>query len=357
MKKLSILFFSIAASMLYFSCNKNNDLQNPDPVTIDSATIMGFKDSTQLIKSISAFSYDSANGELEDSATRYYFYDTLNKKIIISFQPVTNSNQSYDGVEYSYNNKGLVSHISWKYFATTPGDYSPFISSDYTYDDKNVIKNASVTLNGGEHYSVSFSKTVLPSGGYQLEWTPPALYNGYPDGTSFIVKFDTDGKMLAYYYVLENRIESGDSAVYDANGSISKLIDINFFYKGPSSVTPDSVSSYTKYDFVSRGTKGDQLYNLNQVVNNGLANIPNSMSYNFIGIDGIDDYVYQYSKYPLQNTKINKVVNYPEGGSGLHLINFNSTPEYDSKNRLRRYGMFFNDDVLSYVEYIISYYK
>jgi len=345
MKKLSVLFLSIAVFIFYTSCSKNNDLKNPDPVTIDSATIMGFKDSTQLIKSITGISYDSASGGITDSATQFYFYDTLNKKIILSLQPVTNSTQSYDGIEYNYNNAGLVSHISWKYFHNTQSDSTPFISSDYIYDDVNVLKSASVNQFGGKHYTISFNKTVLSNGGYQLAWKDTSPY-GYPDSSSYIVNFDAGGKMQEYYYVFGNTTYWSDSSIYDSNGNFSKILTRIYS-------NPGSSSSYTFYDFISRDTKGDQLYNLNQIVNNGLANIPNSISYSFIGVDAIDDYVYQYSKYPALTTKI-----YREDQSGNpYYVNFNSAPQYDSKDRLVKYRMFFNDAELSYGDYIISYYK
>lgn len=355
MKKLSVALILIAAGFFYTSCSKNNDLQNPDPVTIDSATIMGFKDSTQLIKSITGISYDSTSGEITDSATMYYFYDTLNKKIILSLQPVSNSTQSYDGVEYNYNSAGLVSHISWKSLSGTQNSNFQFISTDYIYDAANVIKSASVALVDGEHYTISFNKTQLPSGGYQLAWTDASSFNpnGYPGSTSYVANYDNSGRLQKISVSPGNRINWSDSSVYDLNGSISKVIATDYFYQNSSSGNPDSSSSVTSYDFISRDTKGDQLYNLNQIVNNGLANIPNSISYSFVGVDAIDDYVYQYSKYPALTTKI-----YREDQSGNpYYVNFNSAPQYDSKNRLVRYRMFFSDVDLSYVDYIIGYYK
>lgn len=356
MKTLLIL---IAATILYSSCNKNNDLRNPDPTTIDSATIMGFKDSTQLIKSITGIIYDSATGAIEDSSSRYYFYDTLNKRIILSLQPVSNPDQSYDGVEYSYNSAGLLSHVSWKYLNNTPSVGQSFITSDYIYDDANVIKSASVVLFGGPNYTISFNKTTLPSGGYQLSWTDSSPYNdnGYPGSTHYIADFDKSGRIERYSNTFGNQINWTDSIVYDLNGNFSRVINIGYFYKTSSDTNPDSTTIDTAYDFTSRDIKGDQLYNLNQIVNNGIANIPNSISYSFAGVDAIDDYVYQYSKYPVLSTNIRRTVDYNGGGIGVYHVNFSSSPEYDSKNRLVKYRMFFNDFELSYIDYIISYYK
>jgi hypothetical protein len=57
------LLASAILSCMFFSCNKNAD--NPDAVKVDSVTIMGFKDSTLLIKSIAEVDYDN-NGNKTD---------------------------------------------------------------------------------------------------------------------------------------------------------------------------------------------------------------------------------------------------------------------------------------------------
>ena len=67
----------IALIISLVSCQKN--ISSPNP-TIISTNIFGFADSTQLIKSITYHNQDS-------SGSQYFFYDTVNRKIIVSLQP------------------------------------------------------------------------------------------------------------------------------------------------------------------------------------------------------------------------------------------------------------------------------
>jgi hypothetical protein len=61
-----MIFFCMAAVTIYTSCKKT-DVPNKPLSPSDSATIMGFKDSTQLIKSLREISYDSATNMITDS--------------------------------------------------------------------------------------------------------------------------------------------------------------------------------------------------------------------------------------------------------------------------------------------------
>jgi len=184
MKKLSLIFFCIAAVTVYTSCQKNVEPNLPLSPG-DSATIMGFKDSTQLIKSIHQVYYDSA-GTFQDSLTAYLFYDTLNRKITIrSGAPVITQ-------EYSYNSAGLLVHFK-------SNDPQAVASIDYTYDALNILKTASVNDGpAGNSYVYSINKTVLPSGNYQLSWldTDPGVL---PDSNYYFANFDSKGKLLSYY--------------------------------------------------------------------------------------------------------------------------------------------------------------
>ncbi|MEO8821795.1 MAG: hypothetical protein ABI267_00630, partial [Ginsengibacter sp.] len=90
---------------LLFSCKKNDVAKSP--VTVNSTTIMGFKDSTQLVKSFLENDYDSS-GNFVDSGGFYFYYDTINKKIIISSQFTPSSSIANYVVALSYNNNGLL---------------------------------------------------------------------------------------------------------------------------------------------------------------------------------------------------------------------------------------------------------
>jgi hypothetical protein len=335
MEKLKIIFLFCTTLMLYNSCKKNDTQKDPDSPTLDSATIMGFKDSTQLIKSIHRIDYDST-GAFRDSSTIYLYYDTVNRKVTIrSGRPVTTD-------EYSYNSSGLLVHFEQS------GDTSAVASIDYTYDASNILKTASVNDKpGGNSYVYSINKTLLSSGNYQLSWldTDPAVL---PDSNYYLVNFDNKGKLLSYY---DTGIIS-DSIIYDANENISKVEET--FYT--TRYNANGSTSFTLYDFLSRDTKGDQLYNLFQILNNGVANIPPDIA--VFGATGDMGFFYQLRKYPTLSTNINRPVGDEYcAGCAVHVVNFNNAPQYDSQNRLVKYSTFFNDAEVYRIDYIIGYYK
>lgn len=347
-----LFFFFLSGIVFLTSCQKEID-----PVLInnvDSTTIAGFKDSTLLIKSISKTLNDSATGAIYDSDTEYYYYDTLNKKTIISYEVILNPTQPYNGVELNYNSKGLLSHIVEKYIGGT--DSSNISSIDYTYDAGNVVKTSSIELFNGQRFMISFNKIARPSGGYQLSWIDDFPYDENvftgPQGASYIVNFNSNGKLLSYKYSYKGST-GVDSLIYDVSGNVAKVINTDLFYQTPPYTTPDSSSTYTWYDFVSRDTKGDQLYNLNRILYNGISEIPNSILR--FGADyKLDGYIFQFSKFPALSTKISRS---DQGVKNSYIANFNSVPQFDSKNRLTKYRLFFDDKQLDYGDWSITYYK
>jgi hypothetical protein len=350
MKNIKYLFiFFLFPSVFFISCKKDIS-----PATLnlpDSTTIAGFKDSTLLIRSISKNLHDSATGAVYDSSTEYYFYDTLNKKVIISQTPVSSSTQSYNGVELNYDSKGLLVHIAEKYLSA-PADNSSISSIDYTYDASNAIRTSSIKLFSGMNYGISFSKTSLPSGGYQQSWTDTYPYYGQPDTTYYTVDFKSNGKLMDYAYSNGNNVSAKYSISYDPNDNITKVTSTELFYLKPPYTVPDSSISVDFYTFNSRDTKGDQLYNLNKIIYNGIAEMPHSV-FRLSGPDEIEEYAYQYSKYPALSTNVYRT----NQGNGSYISKFNSIPQYDSKNRLIKYRFFFNDVQLDYTEWAINYYK
>ncbi|MEO8821765.1 MAG: hypothetical protein ABI267_07730 [Ginsengibacter sp.] len=325
MNKFKTLLFLIAATTLYSSCNKHNDLQNPDPVTIDSVNIMGFKDSTLLIKSLHRIDFNG-DGTFEDSSMSYISYDTLNRKITI-----TDGKGSETG-EYAYNTKGLLIHILEK-------DDNGTSTTDYTSDESNILK--SVTENGvpggGEIYTLN--KTLLPSGNYQLSWESPSDILSPNTHENFLANFDSKGSTLSYYDYTNDELSLSDSILYDAGGNISKVIRTRSNASRP----------FTQFDFISRDTKGDQLYNFYSILYNGVANFSDLYS----GFSGIfNQSFFQFFKYPALSTDITNA-----DGDSFKTISFNDTPQYDSKNRLIKFREFFNDVELYVTEYTIGYYK
>jgi hypothetical protein len=346
----SILGFAMLGISI-ISCTKDS-IQNT-PIPVNDSTIAGFKDSTLLIKSISYALYDSADGTVYDSGTQYYLYDTIQQQIILSAQPVSNAAEQFDGVIYSYNDSGLLSQALNKYTSYTPGDNSA-ATATYTYDGNKIINTAKIFLVNGMNYTILFSKISLPSGGYQLSWVDTSPYNGNPAITSYVTNFDSKGKLISYDYLDDSKIKYSDSMTYDAGGNISKVIETSFFYQTPPYTTSDSSETFTRYDFISRDARGNQLYNLNQVVYNGIANFPNSASDAFLGNGDVDENAWQLTKFPALSTRIRRQ---NQSNGNVYFADFNSTPQYDSKNRLVKYRLFFNDVQLDHVDYIITYYK
>ena len=338
MKKLLIILLCLLITIVYTSCNKN-DVPSPRLSSKDSATIMGFKDSTQLIKSIREISYDSATNSITDSTITYFHYDTINRKITIRLMDYSDPGQANrDSFEYSYNNEGLLIHVENKSSQIT----TEFLKSeDIIYDADDVVKTVTSRSVDGTTLVYSMNKEPLAGGGYSLSWFD--LLNA-PDTAYYTVNFDNDNRVTSYYFY-----GNSDSLIYDAEGNISRVMET--VYLTPYSLT--GADTFPLYDFVSRDTKGDQLYNLNRIMYNGISNFPAETSFGVA-----DEFQYQYTKYPALSTKINRPASGAyEAGGGVYLINFSSTPEYDSKNRLVKYKAFFNDIKLSYLEYVISYYK
>lgn len=338
MKKLTAILFFIAAGTFYISCNKNNDLRNPDPVTIDSATIMGFKDSTQLIKSISIISIDSFGNNI-DTQTIYFYYDTLNKKININTQYETSPIPSQYSLVLSYNNAGLI--IQQKAM-----DTNWVSTTDYTYDAQNVLNSETTTDNNGVE-TFHLTKTSLPSGGYSLS-TKSSQTNFVHDSILNTFNFDATGKLILWSDLYLPYPNGGyiDSIVYDPSGNVSKVIETSLENTG----TPPT---YSLFEFSSRDTKGDQLYNLNTILYNGIADFPEDENNIALGglFNGFDNfYFYQFTKYPSLSTKV-----YQQSNNSY--VTFNPSPQYDSKNRLIKYKMYNGDSPYYYEEYNISYYK
>jgi hypothetical protein len=345
------LFFvpSLIAILALASCQKDVDPGGPVLPIPDEV-----KDSTFLIKQLS-FAYDIGS-PTEDSIIETFFYDTVNKKIVITWDgPDDNYIPPGTDGELGYNAKGLLSHITYKY----PGDYIPQVydykTIDITYDAQNVLQKIVVENGVGDFDSRTFTKTALPAGNYQLTWNEI----GYDEDSSFRrVEFDNDNKAIVNYTEYFYYPSPGDPAryktilidsfAYDAGGSVTKV------FKKVDDVDQNISLDFILYEYV-RQTKGDQLYNQRQVLMNGLANIP------FGDYDGIIedafgilsftlgyDYL-QYSKYPVQTTKARLY-----DGSFKDFI---SSSTFDSKNRLTKFTGFFHDYDLDPIEYRVKYYK
>jgi hypothetical protein len=338
MKKLLMILFCMGAVTVYTSCKKT-DVPNTPVSPKDSATIMGFKDSTQLIKSIREYSYDSATDAITDSTITYLYYDTVNRKISLKLKDYSDpSESSLDSFQYSYNSSGLLVQFANKSSqanATNPN----LITEDIVYDASNIVKTVIDNYADGSTFTFSMNKTSLANGSYSLNWYD--LLNA-PDTAYYTVNFDNTGRTTSYYFD-----QYSDSIIYDGTGNMSQVKRTEY------PPLPNAPRTYVLYDFVSRDTKGDQLYNLNRILNNGIANFSDETSFSVLS-----EFDYQYIKYPALATNVLRFPNgYGSGDVNGYTINFTSTPQYDNQNRLVKYKIFFNDIPFSYFEDVITYYK
>jgi hypothetical protein len=346
----SILLISLGS----LSCTKTGDI--PSKPQAGSSNIFGFADSSKLIKSITYQLQDSTN-------TQYFFYDTANRKIIVSLQSISTATQSYtDGEEFFYDANGLLIHTDAKFIIPSDGFFS---SADYTYDEQHVLKSASTTLFGGVTYSADYTKTIV-QGGFLLSTlsTNPGD-NGFTD-SSYTAAFIDNNNRFASFYQTYNLSEPGvyntspngdtyfnylDTIIYDASGYMTKWISTN----PPDPLKADSLVTKTIYDYSARSTKGDQLYNLGKTLYNGIDNVPFPIIDFFAGqLSSQGEIGMQTYKYP--TTQTSYFANDSLGNS-VGSLNFNSPAVFDDSSRLVKYHNFMHYFPYSGYDILITYYK
>ena len=355
MKKTGQAFILLFLMVLMLGSCQKSDITGTGTKP-DSTNIFGLLDSTMIIKSIT---YTSSAG----SGTDYFFYDTANRKIIVSWQPVTSADGDYtDGQEFSYDAFGMLIHISGKFSGQADGFCT---SADYTYDDQHVLSSAHMIVPGLD-YSASYTRTPV-SGGYLLSelYTLPSS-NGYTDSNYSAALVDDSGRLAAFYNVYNNT-EPGDpkntspngdtyfyftdSLVYDATGNLVR----EWQTYPPDLLKPDSLVRVAIYDFGVRDTKGDQLHNLGETLFRGIGHLPFPIidffagELSLMGDDGLQVY-----KYPALHTKI---IVADSNGIFNTQMDFDNPAEYDGLNRLVKYRNFTHFSPFETYDMLISYYK
>ena len=353
-RNISFLFIILIFAA---ACQKNVDIdldnQPPLPENV--------KDSTELIKSIRLNRLEVSGEPSDDSVKEDYFYDTINKKIIVTYDHSASNPDYYNfiGYEHSYDNNGLLKSVTHKYRDGFVSYDRFLVSVKLDYDADKVIQKLTTQNYKGDIRVVPFTKTSLPGGKYELAWDEP-LFTGWAEDTiNKRATFSTDGRCLRVEYrrMYENAMGEPlrfliyiDSLIYDAAGNIQKIQETNI------DTTNHEEEDYLGCEFFSHYTKGDQLYKQKQLLLNGIANMPfdeDLFSGNISGILSyfLDDYESkQYHKYPFQTAKV-------YGGNAIQYRNFTSTVEFDSKNRLTKFTGFFNDVELFPYVFEIGYYK
>lgn len=343
MNKIKTLIILIAATTIYTSCTKDDSKTDPDPDKLDSVTIMGFKDSTLLIKSITMKGINSS-GNYIDSNIIYLYYDTINKKIIFNKNNPASPTPGPSSLVNSYNNEGLLIRVDG---SDPEGNYTNY----YTYDAQNVLSSATMIDMEGEKETLYFTKKMLSGGGYSISAKDSSEFLEYDQIEAYSFNFNGNNQLIMMNASVYPSLDDGitDSIYYDTFGNVSKVTETTF-------VPGDPPSTITLYEFSSRDTKGDQYYNFNKIVMNGIASLPNLFGNFGVGseIAGINNiYLYQFTKYPASSAKFHK---WDYSGNDTY-VTFKPEAEYDSKNRLVKFKLYFGDDPYHSDEYQLTYYK
>ncbi len=361
LKKL-LFIFSLFAAFALISCQKEIDVDpdNPPPVPDE------IKDSTLLIKNISLRSFDPSSGLPDgDSIKEVYTYDTVNRKIIMTLDQAASSQYfTGAGVEHTYDANGLLIDVLYKYENGFVPAGEDMVSVKLDYDAGKVLQKIAINYFSGDTKIVLLKKVLLSSGKYKLSWTEPLFISNSSSGDTANVHviFDETGKLLKTEYSYSYSMITGggieaftkiihtDSSYYDVNGSISKVV-LNYV-----DTLRHENETFTVCEFNSRHTKGDQLYNMKQVLLNGIANIPFGEDLFRGSISGVLSYFQdgfepmEYSMYPFQSARV-------YNSFTKQYDNFTAISEFDSKDRLVRFKGFLKDSELIPYQYEISYYK
>ena len=350
-KKITkLLFLPVLLTVLVItSCQREVDFTDTDPVT------EYVRDSTLLIKSVSL--YDLG---LQDSISETYSYDSINRKITLTF---SNPSASIfpDGTvaELSYNSDWMISHAKYTYpagYTPQAGDYN---TVDVVYDAEKILQRITVNYSDGSVETKIYTKTSLTSGNYQLSWDESA--SGFPnDNLLRRAVFNTAGKNIINVVehsfiaatspggndVFTNRITS-DTLFYDPGGNVSKII------RNETDTLLHTSQSFVSYNFSSRQTRGDQLYNQRQAIIRGIANMPFFDPDSDVELFGVlaaslENEQWQYLKYPIQSADIHWL------GSDYHFV---SSSVFDSMNRLTEFKGFALDIGINDRIFKIKYYK
>ncbi len=334
-----LLLFTITILCICCSCNKS----------ADQTIVNGIKDSSLLIKSITNIIWG------QDSVTEYYSYDSAKRNINIHWTydfNYPNYSSSLQSADLNYNNKLLLSHISYNYKRHKSDDRSEV---DINYDAEDIIQRIIIKYFNGKNSTVNFYKTRLDGGKYQLDWVEHYLTNGVNDSTVFSSSYDSDGKCLNAYF------SSSMPAVYDANGNVTDytLIKVTKTYiydteGNLNKIQTNIIDTFQEtnetkiaVEFSGRLTKGNELYNQRKTLLNGIANIPeltNSSEATFIDMAGI------LSWFPFE-FESQSFVNYPcttaKSYSFMTKKNYTSTgvSNFDDKGRLVNFsGSLYGND-------------
>lgn len=348
--------------VLLVSCQReiDIDLDNPPPIPDE------LQDSTLLIKSIKTTTLHPVSGLPDgDTIKEDYFYDTVNRKIIMTIDHAASSQYiTGAGVEHSYDANGLLTKVLYKYKEGFIPDGGDRISIQLEYDSDDIIQKITLYYFNGDVRSTLFRKTSLSDGEYRLDWgeRPDFFLSGDQDTVSASAVFDKTGRCLMHGYSYSYNTAYGggediytkriyrDTLFYDINGSVTKVV--NTYIDTLNHID----ETFVACEFVARHVKGDQLFNMRQTLLNGIANIPFGEDFFHGSLTGVlsmlpDSFEpLQYSIYPFQSVKV-------FDSQANQYKSFTAVSEFDDKDRLVKFRGFLNDIDLIPLQYEVTYYK
>ncbi|HVZ98156.1 MAG TPA: hypothetical protein VG847_14840 [Chitinophagaceae bacterium] len=342
MKQLFLSAIIISSASFFFSCNKVADTP-PTSQQVDSVKIFGV-DSTELVKSLTKIWTDSL-GNFQDSNIVYFYYDTTGRRIFWDAIPNTDPNPDHHAFVFSYNSNYQISHV--KRNTTDLQDTGSAVTTDFAYDNENIIKSVTYTYTSGVPEVENVSKTSLPSGGYSLS-TVDEGYVGHNELT--VYNFDANGRFVSWAsYTIPSAVPNmADTLIYDASGNIATVVESD---TSSWTYAPETLNLY---QMSSRATEGNEFATLNKILYNGVSQLPEFTFSNSAigsGLTNIDDwYYYQFTNYPASSVTV-----YQEGTNSY--VTFNPNAQFDSKNRIVSFRMYNGDEPYYYETEKLSYYK
>lgn len=296
-------------------------------ITLDE--LLQQSDSTQLIKSISLV---PENLNTADSVVETYQYDTVNRKIILTYTPEFLGRTK---TVLSYLPSGLLFHIEYTYNrAVSIGEP---VMVDITYDNTNIIQSFTITYEGGESETITYNKTSLPNGRYQVSWREDIFSSG--DSSDYYALVDSLGRVIVR--VERNSLGGAniDSLIYDSEGLLEMTYRTDTIFNSPFPPAAPFVYSNSRVGskIHSNYGKGDQLFNQFHLLLNGISKFPlGYIENNMIGLLSYDyePYMFQYSRYPTQSATLLRAFS----SNDVYYEDLQPYAEFDNLDRLVRYG-------------------
>ena len=345
--------FAAILGLFFASCQKTPDVDLDNPPPIPEEVL----DSTLLIKSIACI---LNNGS--DSVVEHYDYDTINRKITVSwtFSDMDENDPNYvpefvdAKTEFHYNNAGRLIRVDYTHSPHLPPSDDEYTKAEIIYDDENIVKRIILSYRNRPADVREFEKTMLDDGRYVLEWLEPAISSTSSD-ISRISFFSADGRVemnLRISFILNEPFKYDnwlDTIYYDANGNVEKVFTQQ--YDAPGHVKDE----YFSVEYTDRESGGDEFYNQRKLLLNGISEIPigeyDEMLLGSMGMFSryLEFEAAQFSRFPARKARIRL-----EDGS---FQEYQPVYTFDSKNRLSLITCYFLQPDLHPVTYRIHYFN